>query len=95
MAARKRENNSGVRAAIPWVLIDGRGNLSCGHRKLNELDIGHECYDQGDRLNVVHTAIGTLGLMIRVDGFADEHVLSRSLCYIGGGHHPLTVCLGG
>jgi len=65
------------------VIIDRRGRLLCLHRKINELAIGHEYYGQGDRLNVVHTEIGALGLLICADAFAKDRVLSRSLCYMG------------
>ncbi len=65
------------------VIIDRRGQLLCTHRKLNELDIGHAYYSQGDRLNVVETEYGRFGLMICADGFAKDQVLSRSLCYMG------------
>ncbi len=65
------------------VIIDKRGQLLCKHRKLNELDIGHAYYAQGDRLNVVDTEFGRIGLMICADGFAKGQVLSRSLCYMG------------
>ncbi|MCA9130390.1 MAG: carbon-nitrogen hydrolase family protein [Planctomycetales bacterium] len=65
------------------VLIDPTGNLLLKHRKLNELEIGHACYHQGDRLNVARTSLGTLGVMICADGYACGQVLSRSLCYMG------------
>ena len=65
------------------VLISKHGELLCIHRKLNELDIGHQYYAQGDRLNVVETEHGVLGLMICADALAQEQVLSRSLCYMG------------
>jgi len=65
------------------VLIDPQGTVRLLHRKLNELAIGHECYDQGDRLGVCHTPFGTLGLMICADGFANGQVLARSLGYMG------------
>lgn len=65
------------------VIIDRKGTLLCRHRKLNELDIGHEFYQQGDRLNVVHTEFGTFGLMICADARAKDHVLTRSLGYMG------------
>ena len=65
------------------VLIDDSGQLLLKHRKLNELEIGHEFYSQGDRLNVAQTPLGTIGLMICADGFASGQVLSRSLCYMG------------
>jgi len=65
------------------VIVDKKGERLCVHRKINELDIGHPFYAQGDRLNVVHTELGSLGLMICADGFAKDHVLSRSLGYMG------------
>ncbi len=65
------------------VLIDPQGQLRLLHRKLNELEIGHWYYEQGDRLGVCHTDLGTFGLMICADGFARDRVLSRALCYMG------------
>jgi predicted amidohydrolase len=65
------------------VILGKSGELLCFHRKINELEIGHPFYAQGDRLNVAGTELGTLGLMICADGFAKDHVLSRSLCYMG------------
>lgn len=65
------------------VIIDRNGQVLCVHRKLNELDIGHDCYAQGDRLQVVHTELGSLGLMICADGFAPELTLGRSLGMMG------------
>ena len=65
------------------VIIDRQGKLLLLHRKLNELTIGHEFYAQGDRLNVCHTELGTLGLMICADGFAQDQVLARALGYMG------------
>ena len=65
------------------VIIDRHGELLCRHRKLNELDIAQGYYDPGDRLNVAKTEFGTFGLMICADGFAKDHVLTRSLCHMG------------
>ncbi len=65
------------------VLISPSGELLIKHRKLNELDFAHELYDQGDRLNVAHTELGTLGLLICADAFAAEKTLSKSLGYMG------------
>ncbi|MCC7334816.1 MAG: carbon-nitrogen hydrolase family protein [Pirellulaceae bacterium] len=65
------------------VLIDDSGQLLLKHHKLNELEIGHEFYAQGDRLSVVQTRLGAIGVMICADGFACDQVLSRSLCYMG------------
>ncbi len=65
------------------VLIGPDGSLLKLHQKLNEVEAGLPFYDQGDRLTVVHTELGTLGLMICADGFAKDQVLSRSLGYMG------------
>ncbi|MDA0347653.1 MAG: carbon-nitrogen hydrolase family protein [Verrucomicrobia bacterium] len=74
---------AGERTYNAAVIIDKEGEVLLKHRKLNELEIGHPYYDQGDRLNVVETEFGTLGLMICADGFANDQVLARSLCYMG------------
>jgi predicted amidohydrolase len=65
------------------VFIDPDGKLLLTHRKLNELEIGHPFYEQGDRLKVCHTDLGSFGVMICADAFARDHVLSRSLGYMG------------
>lgn len=65
------------------VLLGRDGHLLGRHRKLNELEIGHPFYAQGDTLNVVRTDLGTIGLMICADAFARGQVLSRALCHLG------------
>lgn len=65
------------------VIIDSAGRVLIKHRKLNELDIAHNLYNQGDRLGVCKTPWGTMGLMICADANAKDHVLTRSLCYMG------------
>ena len=65
------------------VLIDGIGNLRLLHRKLNELDIARSLYATGDRLGVVETAWGRIGLMICADAFADNFPVSRALGLMG------------
>lgn len=65
------------------VLLSPRGELLLHHRKLNELDIGHDLYAQGDRLGVARTPLATFGLMICADGFAAGHVVSRTLALMG------------
>jgi predicted amidohydrolase len=74
---------SGDRVYNAAVLLDSQGRLLLHHRKLNELEIGHAYYDQGDRLGVVDTALGTLGLMICADAFARGQVVSRTLGLMG------------
>ena len=65
------------------VLIDPNGKLKLKHRKLNELDIAHHLYDQGDRLNVVDTELGRIGLLICADANSLDYSLSKSLGYMG------------
>ena len=65
------------------VIIDNNGKVLLKHRKLNELDIAHNLYDQGDRLGVCSTPWGLFGLMICADATAKDHVLTRSLGYMG------------
>lgn len=65
------------------VLLSPKGELLLLHRKLNELDIGHPYYAQGDRLGVCETEYGTIGLMICADAFAKDQVITRSLGYMG------------
>jgi predicted amidohydrolase len=74
---------AGDRVYNAAVLIDPDGEVVLVHRKLNELEIGHACYDQGDRLGVAATPLGTFGLMICADAFAPGQVIARALGYMG------------
>jgi predicted amidohydrolase len=65
------------------VLLSPKGDLLLHHRKINELEIGHEYYALGDRLQVASTPLGTFGLMICADGFAPRQVISRTLGMMG------------
>lgn len=72
---------AGQRCYNAAVLIDANGRLLLHYRKINELDIGLDLYSVGDRLGVVDTELGTLGLNICADNFSDSlaigHVLAR------------------
>lgn len=76
----ERDKNMIYNAA---VIINNKGKVLIKHRKLNELDIAHDIYAQGDRLSVCKTPWGNFGLMICADATARDHVLTRSLCYMG------------
>ncbi|HKQ38227.1 MAG TPA: carbon-nitrogen hydrolase family protein [Verrucomicrobiae bacterium] len=65
------------------VLVGPEGDLLLHHRKLNELDIAHDLYGRGDRLNVAHTPLGTFGVMICADAFVQGQVISRTLGVMG------------
>lgn len=65
------------------VLIDPAGEVLLHHRKLNELEIAHDLYAPGDRLQVVRTPIATFGVMICADAFARGQVIGRALGHLG------------
>jgi predicted amidohydrolase len=65
------------------VLISSEGEIALVHRKINELDIAHELYAQGDRLSVVDTPFGRIGVMICADAFAKDQAISRALGMMG------------
>jgi predicted amidohydrolase len=65
------------------VLISASGELLLHHRKINELDIALDLYTVGDRLGVVRTEFGTIGLAICADNFADSLAVSHVLARMG------------
>jgi predicted amidohydrolase len=65
------------------VLIDPSGKVLIHHRKIHELDIAHSLYARGDRLSVVETPFGKIGVMICADGFAPGQSISRTLALMG------------
>ncbi len=75
----------GSRTFNSAVLINRKGELVLKHRKINELDIAHDLYAQGDRINVCETEFGTVGLLICADASSRDYILPRSLGYLGAG----------
>lgn len=65
------------------VLIDPAGELRLLHRKINELDIAHDLYATGDRLGVAETALGTIGITICADNFANSLAIGHTLARMG------------
>jgi predicted amidohydrolase len=65
------------------VLINPQGEVVLLHRKINELDIGHPYYALGQQLSVCQTELGTLGVMICADASTGDHVIPRTLAYMG------------
>ncbi len=65
------------------VLVSPEGEILIHHRKINELEIAHDLYAQGDRLSVAHTPLCTFGLVICADSFAQDEVVTRSVGYLG------------
>jgi predicted amidohydrolase len=73
----------GPRVFNAAILIGPRGELLLHHRKLNELELGHSLYAQGDRLAVAATPLATFGLMICADAFARHQMVARTLGLMG------------
>lgn len=65
------------------VLLSDDGRILLKHRKINELTIAHDLYAIGDRLGVVETPLGTIGLDICADNFPDALVLGHALARMG------------
>jgi predicted amidohydrolase len=65
------------------VLINPMGKVILLHRKINELDIGHPYYALGQSLQVVHTDLGTIGVMICADASTGNREIPRALSYMG------------
>jgi predicted amidohydrolase len=65
------------------VLIDASGRVLLKHRKINLLDIEQGVYCTGDRLGVVETACGVIGVNICADNFPDSLALGHCLARMG------------
>ena len=65
------------------ILISPMGEILLHHRKINELDIALELYSVGDRLGVVETELGTLGLAICADNFGSSLAIGQVLARMG------------
>lgn len=65
------------------VLIDPGGRRLLTHRKVHELDFARALYATGDRVRVVDTPLGRLGLMICADAFMPGLAVSRALVELG------------
>jgi predicted amidohydrolase len=77
------------------VLIGPDGGLLLHHRKLNELEIGHATYAQGNRLAVSSTPLATFGLMICSDAFVRGQEHRRGDPGVRAGCHLRPPCLPG
>jgi len=74
---------SGEKVFNAAILAGPAGDVLAHHRKLNELQIAHSYYAQGDRLSVADTRHGKLGVMICADAFAKDQVVTRTLALMG------------
>jgi predicted amidohydrolase len=74
---------AGARIFNSALLVDGNSGICLHHRKIYELEIAHDCYALGDRLQVADTALGRMGVMICADAFAPGQAISRTLGLMG------------
>ncbi len=65
------------------ILIDPDGKIILKHRKINVLGIAQDLYSIGDRLGVVETPLGTIGITICADNFPDSLAFAHSLARMG------------
>lgn len=65
------------------VFLGPTGELLLLHRKINELPVAGEMYATGNRLGIVATPFGNVGLTIGSDNFGTSLVLGHSLCRMG------------
>ena len=65
------------------VLIAPDGEIRLKHRKINILDIAQDLYATGDRLSVVRTPLGTIGVNICADNFPDSLCLGHAIARMG------------
>ena len=65
------------------VLFGPDGDLLLHHRKIHEIPFARALYATGDRLGVVDTSLGRLGLMICADALAPGMVVTRTLAAMG------------
>jgi predicted amidohydrolase len=65
------------------ILISPEGELLHHHRKINELDIATELYATGDRLGVVDTELGKLGVSICADNFPETPMFAEAMARMG------------
>ncbi len=65
------------------VLIAPDGEILLKHRKINILDIAQDLYAIGDRLSVVQTPLGTIGVNICADNFPDSLCLGHAMARMG------------
>ncbi|MGE3312883.1 MAG: nitrilase-related carbon-nitrogen hydrolase, partial [Limisphaerales bacterium] len=65
------------------VLLNPDGELLLHHRKIHEIPFARSLYATGDRLGVVETSLGRIGLMICADALAPGLVVTRTLAAMG------------
>lgn len=65
------------------ILIDSLGRIRLKHHKINLLEVEFPFYEAGQKLEVVDTEWGKIGLNICADNYADALCLGHSLARMG------------
>ena len=66
------------------LLVDPAGEVRIHHRKINELfNVTAALYGRGDRLSVVETPHGRIGVMICADALVPDDAIGRTLGLMG------------
>ena len=65
------------------VLIGPDGKILLKHRKINELDVGHELYSVGESLGVARTPLGKIAVSVCADNFPDTLVFAHTQARMG------------
>lgn len=65
------------------VLLGPDGDLLLHHRKIHEIPFARALYATGDRLGVVDTPLGRIGVMICADALAPDRAIARTLGAMG------------
>tara|TARA_B100001564_G_C20609609_1_gene656936 strand:+ start:392 stop:1213 length:822 start_codon:yes stop_codon:yes gene_type:complete len=73
-------NNKNYNSAI---LIDKQGNILTKYRKINVLEQAFEFYEVGNKLEVIDTEFGKIGINICSDNYHDSIDIGYVLCRMG------------
>ena len=73
-------NNKNYNSAI---LIDKQGNILTKYRKINVLEQAFEFYEVGNKLEVIDTEFGKIGINICSDNYHDPIDIGYALCRMG------------
>lgn len=65
------------------LLIDDSGEIILKYRKINLLEVEFPFYTVGDRLHVVDTPFGTIGINICADNYGDSLHIGHTLARMG------------
>ena len=65
------------------ILIDDCGNLLLKYRKINLLDVEQPFYEVGQKLEVVDTKFGKIGVNICADNYVDSVHIGKTLASMG------------